>query len=125
MKVNDDIIKRNMLEEITLEECPQPFRVVAQNILEMLTRESVGDYNRMDELDRRILVHYWERYDGLVPYLSSLAQFEGWFIKWATQPEIVRRARQWLVEHRFLIIKTDVAVRAQAAGESFRGAIRS
>ena len=111
MRVNSRVFteRTDMFENIKVPSCPSEFRAVAENILMMATKPgyAVGDYNTMTELDKNLMVDYWMEYDGLRYEKDSFTyQFKlEWFIKKATAPELIRRARQYLVERNYLIVK--------------------
>ena len=130
MRLNDDKIKQDMMNEIVITECPKVFKAVAENILKLLNVTKPPDYNSMTELDKRLTVMYWENFDNLAFYGDGLysaikftTEFEDWYVKQATSPDLISRARRWLAENRYIIIKTSVAEHAQEAGEKWRGAV--
>lgn len=125
MRLNDDKIKRDMLGEIPLPDCPSAIRKEAELILRMLYTHS-GDisYNTMTELDKRLVAMYWVEFDDLNFYsisspIKSIGEFQEWYVKKATSPDLISRARRWLVENRYIIVKTSVAERAQEAGDKW------
>lgn len=126
MRVNSRVFdeKQDIFQNIRVPNCPSEFRAVAENILMMATKPgySVGDYHTMTELDKILMVDYWFNFDGMVA--SDLLEFQKWFVKKATPPELIRRARQWLTEHNYLLVKSDVQTRAQEAGAKFRSSVR-
>ncbi len=129
MRVNPRVFteKRDMLDGIRIPNCPSQFKTIAENIMDMVTKPgySVGDYNTMTELDKILLIDYWQEYDGLPPFGNGFLLDKGWLIHKATSAELLRRARQWLVEHQYLIgIKPDVAERAFEAGNKFSRSIK-
>jgi hypothetical protein len=112
-----------MFDAIRIPNCPTQFKAIAENIVMMATKPgySAPDYNTMTELDKNLMVDYWGEYDGLDcdsdKTVCSLDRY--WFVHKATSPELIRRARQWLVEHNYLILKESVAQHAFEAGERF------
>lgn len=73
------------------------------------------------------LVSKVKEYDGLFNGWHDEIEardIEEWFIHKATAPELIRRARQFLTERNYLIVKESVAQHAQEAGEKFSKAIR-
>ena len=123
MKVNSRVMTErvDMLGEIKITNCPSQICAVAENIIMMATKPgySISDYHTVTQLDKLLMVDYWKEYDGLV------GDFRDWFVRNATAPELIRRARQWLTEHNYLILKSDVAERAYEAGTKFSRAIKS
>ncbi len=124
MRLNDDKIKRDMMGEIAIEECPRIFRSMAENIIKMLNVNKPPSYNTMAELDKRLTLMYWDVFDNINLHIAHLGDFEEWYVAAATSPDHISRARRWLVENRYLIIKTDVAERAQGAGDQWKGAVK-
>ncbi len=136
MRVNSRVLteKSDLLGGIQIPNCPSQFRVVAERLMMMATKPgySVGDYNTMTELDKILMLDYWREYDGLTTkeheiYYTQEQSYQGfkqWFVHKATAPELIRRARQWLVEHQYLIPRSEVSDRAFEAGEKFTKAIR-
>ncbi len=130
MRVNSRVFteRMDMLDGIRIPNCPSQFKVIAENIMNMATKPgySVGDYNTMTELDKILIWDYWREFDGMKPVLNcdTVAGFKEWFIHKATAPELIRRARQWLSEHQYLILRQDVADRAYEAGNKFSRAIK-
>lgn len=130
MRVNSRVFteRTDMLDGIRIRNCPSQFKVIAENLMNMATKPgySVGDYNTMTELDKLLMIDYWKEYDYLTFPTSEdrLYQFENWFVKEATAPELIRRARQFLTERNYLIVKEAVAQHAHEAGEKFSRAIK-
>ena len=120
MNINIDKIRLDMLGDTPLEECPKSIRQVARNLL-VLARNEYFQYNTMTELDKQITVLYWAQFDTLDAHLDN---FKDWYIKIATYPEYIRRARQWLVEHKYIFVKGDVLERAQTAGSGWSKGFR-
>ncbi len=127
MRVNSRVFteRTDMLDGIQIPNCPSQFKVIAERIIMMVTKPgySVGDYNTMTELDKILMVDYWKEYDGL--NLDTLESgWREWFVRKATAPELIRRSRQWLSEHQYLILRPEVADRAYEAGNKFSRAIK-
>ena len=130
MRVNQKVFTEriDMLDSIRIPNCPNQFKTIAENIMNMATKPgySVGDYHTMTELDKILMLDYWREFDNL-PATDDKEDYlfdKFWFIHKATAPELIRRARQWLSEHQYLILKPDVAERAYEAGEKFRKGIK-
>lgn len=130
MRVNSRVFdeKQDIFQNIRVPNCPSEFRAVAENILMMATKPgySIGDYHTMTELDKNLMWDYWREFDGGKPVLNcdTIAQMREWFIKKATAPELIRRARQWLTERNYLIVKPEVQKHAYEAGSKFRQSIK-
>jgi len=125
MRLNDDKLElsRDLFGELVLKDCPQVFKAQAENIVRML---NVGvlysDYSTVSELDRMLVVDYWRDFDAL-PKTLDIEEFRDWYMK-ATNPDLVSRARRWLVENRYIILPTAVAERAQEAGSNFGRSVK-
>lgn len=127
MRVNSRVFteRTDMLDGIQIPNCPSQFKVIAERLVMMATKPgySVGDYNTMTELDKRLMVDYWREYDGLND-IVAISGFHDWFVYKATETELLRRARQFLVERNYFLIREDVREHAEQAGEKFRHAVR-
>lgn len=131
MRVNSRVFteRKDMLDGIRIPNCPSQFKVIAENLMNLATKPgfAVGDYNTMTELDKILMWDYWREYDGL--FAGEHDEIESrnvreWFVHKATAPELIRRARQWLAEHNYIILKESVAERAYEAGSKFSRAIK-
>ncbi|MAH45836.1 hypothetical protein CMI37_08395 [Candidatus Pacearchaeota archaeon] len=118
MRINDKKLKFNMLNEIAIEECPPSIKVIVERLLSALNVTKVGNYNKMTELDRLLTLLYWETYDGLNIYLN-LDKFDEWYKEKATNPDLISRARRWLIENRYIIAKSSATKWAQQAGDNW------
>ena len=128
MRVNTRVFteRMDMLDGIRIPNCPSQFKIIAENILNMATKPgfSIGDYNTMSELDKKLMLAYWYEYDGLKEALyDDPKYFDNWFISKATNTELLRRSREFLVSHNYLICKPDVQQRALDAGIKMSKAI--
>ena len=131
MRVNSRVFdeKQDIFQNIRVPNCPSEFRAIAENILMMATKPgySVGDYNTMTELDKNLMVDYWVEFDDMkfILIIDMGDRFREWFVKKATPPELIRRARQWLTERNYLIVKPEVQKRAYEAGSKFSRSIKT
>jgi len=127
MRVNSRVFteRTNLLGGIQILNCPSQFRGVAEQLMMLLTKPgySVGDYHNVTHLDKLLTLDYWKEYDGLSQAISA-NKFEDWFISTATSPDLLTRARRWLVERNYLFLKESVAQHAHEAGEKFSKAVR-
>jgi hypothetical protein len=125
VRVNNKVFdeRQDLFSDLYVKGCPSQFEKEANRILNMVAKPgySIGDYHTMSQLDKKLMVDYWQEYDGLT---TGLLDFPHWFETYASTPELIRRARQWLVEHNYLIIKSDVRDRADEAGDKFRVSMR-
>jgi len=112
-----------MLDEIQLPSCPSMFRTQAERILWLLARTEPITYVKMSQFDKHLIYEYWKQIDGLDRALSG--DFKSWFISQATMPELIRRARQWLIEKNYLIPTQGVEDRAQEAGTKWRQGVKA
>ena len=102
-------------EKYRLEMCPSSIRKIAENILSLVESTYFESYYTMSNLDKQLIYAYWIKIDG-EPNEVRTDEYRDWFFDKCTVPEDIRRARQWLVEHNFIIVKSDVAKHAQEAG---------
>jgi hypothetical protein len=123
MKINralaDQYKTRDLLgldeEKYRLEMCPTSIRKIAENILSLIESTYFESYYTMSNLDKQLIYAYWIKIDG-EPNEVRTDEYRDWFFDKCTVPEDIRRARQWLVEHNFIIVKPDVLKHAQEAG---------
>ncbi len=125
MKVNSKVFteRMDMLGNIQIPNCPQEFRVVAERLMNMACEldYSVGIYHDMTELDKKIAVDYWIKYDGL--YDIKINDFKSWYLH-ATNVSEISRAKRWLVEHNYLILPEHIIRQAQTSAENYRRSIK-
>ena len=131
MRVNPRVLqeRQDLLGDIKIPEsshCPSQIKTIAENILTMCTKldYSCPDYNTMSELDKILMVQYWREYDGMPSDKLSFDAFEIWFVEEATSPEWLRRSREWLCSHNYLLVKSDVQENAIKAGDRMRMSVR-
>jgi hypothetical protein len=92
-------------------------RTIAENILELIENTFFESYNTMSKLDKQLVYAYWIKIDG-EPNETHSEEYKDWFFNKCTNPEDISRARRWLLEHNFIIVKSDVAKNAQEAGKN-------
>jgi len=123
MRVNSRVFteKVDMMDEIQIPNCPSQFKGVAEKLVMMASKPgySCPDYNTVSQLDKMLMLAFWKEYDGL-----KQDDFEKWFLSEATMPDLITRARRWLVERHYLILKPDVVERAYEAESKFSKAIK-
>lgn len=127
MKINralaDQYKTRDLLgldeEKYRLEMCPTSIRKIAENILSLIESTYFESYYTMSNLDKQLIYAYWIKID-CEPNEVRTDEYRDWFFDKCTVPEDIRRARQWLVEHNFIIVKPDVLKHAQEAGTKRR-----
>ena len=124
MRVNQRVFseRMDMLDSIQIPNCPAQLKVVAENIMNMACKPgySVGDYNKITELDKLLTWDYWMEYDNLrLQNGNSLTGLREWFTSKSTPEDLISRARRWLVEHNYVFCKQDVVERAYEAGNKF------
>lgn len=117
----------NLMGEVQLTECPSMFRLQAENILVLLGKIPPFEYHSMGQFDMRLTAEYWRYFDGIesqvlshTGQVNSWGVFLDWMGKYATYPEYIRRARQWLVEKEFLIPALPTKEKAQARAGATR-----
>ena len=108
MRINTRVFSENhvdMLDGIKVGNVPSQLRPIAENIMNLFNKPgfTFGDYRTMTEADKVLMVAYWKEYDLLNDALDGYVKFEIWFVTHATPPELIRRARQYLTERRWLI----------------------
>jgi len=131
MRVNQRVFTEriDMLDGIRVPNCPSQFKAIAENIMNMASKPgySVPDYNTMTELDKILMLDYWREYDDYNKDVlcgdDLQKDFPKWFIHKATNPELIRRARQWLSQHNYIILKPNVLDNAYEAGAKFSKSI--
>ena len=126
MRVNTRVYseKQDMTGFIQIPNCPEQFRKEAENLINMVSFDyTVGEYHNMTELDKNLIFDYWHKYDGLTAD-QDIIQQRRWFVEKATSPELIRRARQFLVERNYLLIDDDVLQRASQAGKKFSQSVK-
>jgi len=125
MRLNDDKLDlaRDLFNELVLTDCPAVFKTEAENIIRMLNvGVLISDYQTVTELDRMLTVDYWKQFDGLGK--ASFEDFREWYLK-ATNPDLISRARRWLVENRYIILPTAISERAQEAAGHFGRSVKA
>lgn len=131
MKLHSQInSKRDMTGKIRMTDCePKHLQVVTEklvNLIDDLLNKldyQFPQYRTMTELDKILMVEYWKAYDGFCTINTN--EFTEWFIKQATEPELIRRARQILIARHWIFVDPDVKERAEEAGHKFRQSVKS
>jgi len=91
----------------------------------LVARLEPFNYTKMSQFDKHIIIEYWRAYDGLARALAEPSTFREWFVGTATNPELIRRARQWLVERNYLIPPKGIEDRAQESGDRWRKTVKA
>ncbi len=135
MRVNPKVFteRMDMLGGIQIPNCPSgniskhSLRTVCENIVNMFCELDYvcSGYSNMTEADNMIALDYWRKYDNLKQnnegeYLCG----RDWFIHKATSWEAIRRSREWLIQHHYLIPNIEVGERAIEAGDKLRRSIK-
>lgn len=127
MRVNSRVFteKMDLLGNIQIPNCPSQLKGVAERLVNMASKPgySVPNYRNVSELDKILTLAYWREYDGLDEALN-LGNFDNWFLEGATATDIITRARRWLVERNYLILKPSVAEYAMEASEKWRQSVK-
>lgn len=126
MKVHSQIdTKRDGFGNIHITSCPNQLRTCCERIMEMVT--SLGyrppSYHSITELDKKIVLQYWRRFDGLIDTNMADYDFSDWWLKKATNPDIISRSLRWLASSNYIFLDKDVAHRAQEASRNYRQAM--
>lgn len=132
MRLNPRVLaeRTDMFSELQIPTCPTTkiagysLRTACEHIINLLAKPGYAfpDYNKMTELDNILVLVYWREFDGFST--STFLDFDNWFIYKATPIETLRRAREWLASHNYVLIKADVQLHALRAGDNTRNAIR-
>lgn len=122
MQLNKEKLKEDMFKDIILPDCPKAVRKYAERLLRLLVfiDGAILDYKTVSELDKWIMLYYWEHYDELKKSGGLGVDMAAWFIEEATPPEFICRARRWLQENDYIFIKPGVADDAKDEGEHWR-----
>ena len=127
MRANSKVLteKSDLLGGIQIPNCPSQFKSIAERIMMMATKPgySVPNYNTVSQLDKILTLHFWQEYDGLNASISQ-KDFENWFLSSSTSSDMITRARRWLVERNYLILKEDIREYAMEASQKFRHSVR-
>ena len=91
---------------------------MAGRILDMIPDEGFYQYDTIGELEKRIILRYWQHYEDM-----PTDGFESWFLHKATPPERISRAFKELYSSKhhapYLIIKPEVLARAKKSRENY------
>ena len=69
-------------------------------VVDQYMPDGITGYDKFYQLDKLLCLAYWMRWDGLnKATLTNWHDFEQWFLKKATPPEYITRARRWLREN--------------------------
>lgn len=130
MRVNSRVFteRTDMFDGIKIPNCPSQLRTVAENLIMLLTKPgySVGDYRNITQLDKILTLDYWREYDDIEAHYKppNYDGFRQWFINEATPADLLTRARRWLIEHNYIIIKDNVQEHATEASNKWRQAVK-
>ncbi len=130
MRVNSKVFtqRMDMLDTIRIPNCPSEFRIYAEKLVMMVTKPGyqVGTYHKMSELQKKLIVDYWLEFDNLTFATSGgNNNFKQWFITQATQPELLRRAVQWLISGNYFIVPDDIRNNAIKAGQHMAHSVKN
>jgi hypothetical protein len=113
-KIGDLINEGEEKYQLKMIKTPE-FRKIAENILWLTESTYFESYNTMTNLDKQLVYAYWIKIDGEPNEVRS-EEYLDWFLHKATSSDDISRARRWLLEHQFILVKPEVAKRAQDAG---------
>jgi len=136
MRINSEVETkwRDMTGEIHIPEtshCPNQIKKICENILSMRLRQNTEldfkfpQYQSMTKLDKILMIMYWREYDRLNDCIDGYIKFDDWFMNYATECELIRRSRQFLIEHHAVFVDSKIAENAQTAGDNFRHSVKS
>lgn len=117
MKINFPMIQRDMTEQITVPYAPPMIKKECGLILQLMERTPIPDYNKISGFDKWLTVAYWKQFDAMP---EDRALWDDWLIYKATSPDIIIRARQYLVEKNYLIPKASMEKWAQTAAKGWK-----
>lgn len=123
MKINWKLVEYDMLDDIHLPNCPSMFRTQAEQIIKIISGMQPVSYNKVSTFDRHLIVEVWKS-DGLDQALENPESFRKWYLSHATEPDLITRARRWLMEHNYLISSPSIAERAQESSEKWKAGIK-
>ena len=129
MRVNSKVFteRTDMLSDIVIPNCsPKELSIVTERLINMIVKVgySVGSYNSVSDLVKKLTVDYWKEYDGLVSStLNGTASFKLWYLH-ATSEDEIGRALRWLREHHYVYFDETVEERARKSEQSWRQSIK-
>jgi hypothetical protein len=132
MRINVEVETkwRDAFGEIHIPEtshCPSQIKPICENILKMyvgLDGVCPTNYNTMTELDKMIMLDYWKNYDRMNYFIPECMDFDEWFLTKSTPSELLRRSREFLVQHHAVYPKQAVADHAYQAGQNFSRSVK-
>ena len=120
--------RRDAFGHIRIPKCsPRDLRIVAEKLMDMMAEldYNEGDYNTMTELDKKLTVDYWIKYNQLNDVLVGNRAFKNWYLK-ATEASVIERAIRWLVyTGHYIFPKESVVKNARLAAEHYSKAVKS
>jgi len=130
MRVNQRVFTEriDMMDGIRVPNCPSEFREQAEKLVTMACGlgYQVGKYHRMSELQKILIVDYWITYDNLDEIIGRDGlSFRNWFVYTATQPELLRRAIQWLVAGNYFIVPENIRENALKASKHMAQSVKA
>jgi beta-glucanase (GH16 family) len=119
--------KVDMTGEVRILNCPKEFRKEAEKIMMMVTELDYAlPYEQsVTELDKYLQADCWKKYDGFKDNMDFI-DFKIWYTqKVTTNPEMIRRAREWLRQHNYIYYTPEAEERAIRAASNMRASIKS
>jgi len=129
MRVNSKVFteRTDMLSDIVIPNCsPKELSTVTERLINMIAKVgySVGSYNSVGDLVKKLTVDYWKEYDGLAEIIGrDYLSFKNWYIH-ATSEDEIGRALRWLREHHYVYLDEAVEERARKSEQSWRQSIK-
>ena len=91
-------------------------KAIAERILMIIPKEGFFEYTSVEELDRRIMWAYWQKFDGLENGQMS----KSFFLERATYPDRIKRVLRKMEELMIISIKPAVRARANEHARQYR-----
>ena len=111
MKANEGMMRRDLMGDYDLSDCPSFWRREAATVIKVLSEfypEGYWEYDSMSEAQKVLMAIIWMRWDGITEATITPDNFLDWFKQRATDPTKIRRAQQWLRGRNYLLMKSTV-----------------
>jgi hypothetical protein len=106
-------------------DCPKellPAVAVILDWLEANPKHGITGYTSTSQLDKFLMAQWWLRKDHMKEAIEQgdVNQFCEWFMKHATFPDIIKRARLWLMKQELVEVPADIKRDAQMKYQLFQ-----
>jgi len=98
-------------------------RNIAERILTMVVKPHCRcmNYNTMTEFDKWLTATYWWEYDNFASVKSGdREEFMKWYVNRATIPDMIARARRWILQEGFIRLKDSVMVQSMNSQDRYQ-----